>query len=925
MMNPTLLPAGTELPVALGVSTVLPSMDFETYSEAGYTQDPETGRVRGVGPQGKGGLPVVGTPVYAEHPSTEVLCLYYDLKDGKGRRGWAPSLPGLPDGVAYLPSGSVLQIGGAPVDLLQHIVSGGMIEAWNVTFEFWIWNMICVRRLGWPVLPFDQCRCAMAKSRRHSLPGALGQAARVLGTAEKDKEGTRLIQKLCRPITPTKHRLDRRWTPATAWDDFLQLYAYCDRDVETEDCAAARIPDLTPYELETWQLDQAINARGVQVDVAALDACLDVLGQTERKYTAELSRITGALVNSVSEVAKMLAFMHSGGWPMPDMKKDTVAEWLGTVTPGTACHRVLEIRAVLGAANVKKLRTLKLQISSDGRLRDQYAYCGADRTGRASAGGVQLQNITSKGPETCMCESCEMIFGYGDHLLELPDGGTPSCPRCGGFMFHVLNDWTVEAVEFAIADVVGSRSLDYIEKVWGDPIALLCGCLRGLFIAKEGHELVCVDFSAIEAVAAACLSRCQWRIDVFATHGKIYEMSAAKISGKPFEEILQHKIDSGRDHPLRKTVGKVAELASGYGGWIGAWKNFGADSFMDEEEMKSAILRWRDESPEIVDMWGGQFRWCGPGKWDYRPELFGLEGCAINAILHPGQCFSHIDITYGVFENTLFCRLPSGRFLKYHRPRLISADDKLRRGPAVQILFEGYNTNSQKGPVGWHIMETYGGRLFENCIAEGTLVLTQRGWVPIEDVRLSDKVHDGENLVEHEGSVNTGWHSCTSVDGVRLTPDHRMLAGDGWAAASERPQPLCTNKLAQYREDVPLLCSIAYWVWEHFLQQDTRMPTRDILNAGPLHRFVIKGVHGAIIVHNCVQAVSADLQFEGLGRCEARGYPIVMHTHDEGSAEMPLGAGSVEEMAEIMTERPSWASWWPLRAAGWRHRRYQKD
>ena len=146
LIDPTQLPVYSKIDVALGTSTVLPSMDFETYSEAGFTIDPVTGKVRGVTTQGKGGLPAVGTPVYAEHPSTEILCLYYDLKDGRGRRGW---LPGTPN----------------PTDLLEHIAGGGLIEAWNVTFEFWIWNMVCVRRLGWPVLTQNQCRCVMAQSR----------------------------------------------------------------------------------------------------------------------------------------------------------------------------------------------------------------------------------------------------------------------------------------------------------------------------------------------------------------------------------------------------------------------------------------------------------------------------------------------------------------------------------------------------------------------------------------------------------------------------------------------------------------------------------------------------------------------------------------------------------------------------------------
>lgn len=756
--------AGTRIAVGMGVSEVLPSFDFETYSEAGFVIDPHTGKVRGASSQGKGGLPVVGTPVYAEHPSTEVLCLYYNLKDGRGRQAWYPGTPN-------------------PQPLIDYILNGGLIEAWNITFEFWIWNMVCVRKYGWPPLPLTQCRCAMAKSRRHSLPGALGKAAKVLGTQLKDPAGNRLIQRLTRPHTPTKNRAAHRWTPQTAWEDFTALYQYCDQDTVAEDNASAHIPDLTPYELNTWLTDQTINARGVQVDVAALDAAIDILGQTERKYTMELSQITQGAVGSVSEVAKFGDWLTSQGCPLANMQKDTIAEALKRTDLPLVARRALEIRDTLGAANVKKLRTLKLQVSSDGRLRDQYMYCGADRTGRASAGGVQLQNITAKGPRTFRCGDCGKLFNFS-HTHP-----SPGCPRCGNFVdIDEQPEWTIEAVEQAIADVL-RRDLDHIEHVWGDPIALLCGCLRGLFIAREGHKLICVDFSAIEAVVAACLSRCQWRIEVFSGHGKIYEQSAANATGIPVEEILEYKRVNGMHHSARKTIGKVRELAGGYGGWIGAWKNFGADAFMTDDEIKQDVLKWRDESPEIVEMWGGQFRWCGPGKWDYVPELFGLEGAAINAILHPGKCFKHIDITYGVKDDILYCRLPSGRHLHYHKPRLVDAIDKLNRGPCFGITFEGYNSNSQKGPIGWHRMETYAGRLFENV----------------------------------------------------------------------------------------------------------------------------------------VQGVSADIQFEGLGRCEAAGYPIVMHTHDEGTAEVPLEQGSIDEMSAIMSERPAWASWWPLRAAGWTHKRYQKD
>jgi DNA polymerase len=777
------LPAGTMIAAGMRQSKVLPSIDFEVYSEAGYdlAPHPKSGLLtpKGVGSQGKGGLPVVGTPAYAEHPSTEPLCLYYDLKDGKGRRPWWLHGPG-------------------PADLLSYIANGGHVEAWNITFEFWIWNMIMVRRFGWPVLPLEQCHCAMAKARRFSLPGGLDATAKVLGSARKDEEGKKLIQKLCRPVKPTKAHPHYRWQMHEAWDDYQALGRYCDQDLVTEDDASARIPDLTDYERRTWLVDQTINARGVQVDVPALEACLRFLEQAEATYTRELQVLTGEAVMGASEVAKLIAWLRGQRCYAPSLEKDTVSDLLKRDDLTPPARRALELRQILGAANAKKLFTLRRQINSDGRLRDQYMYCGADRTGRWSAGGVQLQNITAKGPKSKTCRDCGRIVGKdcGHGAL----GDSALCPECGDDDWKVDSDWTVEAVEWALHDIQ-TKPFETVVQIWGDPVKLLSGCLRGLFIAKEGHEFVCCDFSAIEAVVAACVSRCQWRIDVFNTHGKIYEMSASKISGVPFEEMMAVKgfdtsqpewwkqKTTGHDHPLRKTLGKVAELASGYAGWLGAWKNFGADAFMNDDEIKQAILAWRAASPEIEEMWGGQFRWCGPGKWDYRPELFGLEGAAIAAILNPGQCFHVIDITYGVHDDVLYCRLPSGRFLHYHRPRLTSVPDKLNRGPAWQITFEGYNSNSTKGPIGWMVMDTYGGRLFENV----------------------------------------------------------------------------------------------------------------------------------------VQAISADIQAETLVRLEARGYSVVMHTHDEAISEVPIGWGSVEEMCAIMAERPTWASWWPIRAAGWRHKRYQKD
>lgn len=742
------------------------TLDFEVRSPAGWVIDEASGKVSS--PANKqGGLPLVGAPVWLAHPEAAVICLRYDFHDGRGVLRWWPGFA-------------------LPWDLIKHVSQGGICEAHNFTFEWRVWNLICMRRYGFPApLTLEQGRCSMAKARRYSLPGSLEKASEVLGLPGKDPEGKRLIGLLCRPNSKTKNR-PYFWRDITTDYPLIEaMDRYCGTDVTAEDALSARIPDLTPFEQRVWVADQYINARGVAVDVPAAAALLALFEQYEAQLTGALVELTGGAVTSVNEVATLGGWLAGVGCSVCSLDADAVTDTLKRDDIPESARRVLLIRKELAGANVKKLYTLLRQVSRDGRLRDQYAYCGADRTGRWSSGGVQLQNLTAKGPRTMVCEDCGLPFGVLSHTD--PAG----CPRCGAWMTKTAEEWTVDYAAQVIADALSlADDIAAFHRIWPDVTGAITGCLRALFVASDGHDLVCCDYSAIEAVVAACLARCQWRVDVFSTHGKIYEASAAKATGIPFEEIVAYKKTHGHHHPARKGVGKIRELAGGYGGWINAWKNFGAeDYFEDDEAIKRDVLKWREESPEIVQMWGGQYRWVGPGRWDYAPELFGLEGAAIASVLYPGRRHRYIDITYWVENDILQCELPSGRILYYHRPRLDPVEDRLNRGPSLRLSYEGYNTNPQKGPVGWMRRETYGGMLFENV----------------------------------------------------------------------------------------------------------------------------------------VQAAARDIQAEAMVRCEERGYPIVMHTHDELCAEVPEGRGSVEEMTAIMTERPSWAQWWPIRAAGWRGKRYQKD
>ena len=676
------LRAGYRAPSGCGYATVLPDMDFETYSEAGYVFDEEKNKWVSIVKQPPHGIGAVGAPAYAEHSSTEVLSMAYDLKDGIGKRLWLPCMPD-------------------PEDLIAHVLRGGLLEAHNSAFEYYIWNLVCVPTFGWPHLEYTQLRCSMAKARAFSLPGKLGQVAKILNaSALKIEDGKRLLNKFSKPRSPTKKDPRRRIRLEEDPKDAQKLYEYNIGDIEAEAAISLGLPDLSDFELQVWLLDQKINFRGVAVDVASIDNCIEIVNQATAKYTSELQELTDGCVKSINEIGNMKLWMENRGFIVDSLKAEDVDYFLEadpeallrghriTLQEWPIVRRVLELRKILGSASVKKLFAMKRRVSSDGRLRDLFAYCGADRTGRFSGKGPQPQNLPRQGPDVAVCDD---VNGCGNHYKSDLD----KCPWCStpGWAKNKTK-WGPEGVEDAL-DVMTYKNLSYVESVFGDPITTVSGCLRGLFVAGPGKDLICSDYSAIEAVCLAMLAGEEWRAEVFRTHGKIYEMSASKITGVPFDEFIKHKEEHGEDHPLRKSIGKIAELASGYQGGYGAWINFGADKYLTEKQIKDGIKAWRRESPSIVNFW------------------YALERAAISAIQNPGRCYGYRGISFGCKDDVLYCQLLSGRKLVYHQPRLHK--DLTPWGKEVlKITYMGWNSDHKKGPAGWMRLDTYGGKLCEN-------------------------------------------------------------------------------------------------------------------------------------------------------------------------------------------------------------------
>lgn len=636
----------------------------------------------------------MGAAVYSQHPTAEVLSCAYNLKDGTGPKMWFPDWAPPADLIAYL----LTYDPWAEPSYDQT----GIIEAHNSIFEVRFCLAVLAKRHGWPQLEIGQFRCSMAKARAHGLPGGLAALGEALGiTRGKDPEGKRLLDKFSVPQNPTKKngfvtRIHLDDDPG----DARKLFNYNARDIEAESESSALVPDLPPFELRYWQADQRINYRGVHCDRAAVNDCIAVLEQAFAKYNPELEAITGGMVPEASKVARLKDWLQNEHGIYTDtMDDDAINVLLKRKDLPDEAKRALQIRQLIGSASVKKVYAMARQITDSDRLCDMAIYHGA-RTGRDNGDGVQPLNMPKAGPPLKWCVSAGKPYRQD----------ATSCLHCGGLAcsaFGRRSGWEAEAVD-TVLQVMATRCLELVEYYFGNALLCISGCARGLFVAKPGHELLGVDYSSIEAVVAACISGEQWRVDAFMAGRDIYLESASRITGKSYDWYMAN---GGKKHPDRQAIGKPAELGLGFGGWVNAWYQFDDSGQYSEDEVKRLVMEWRNASPAIVEMWGGQVRG-KPWAPEYR-EYYGLEGAAIQALLHPGEEFSYNGITYFYEADRLYCRLLSGRHITYHKARLIPHS---KWEGLYSISFWGWNTNPKKGRIGWVPMELYGGLLFENVV-----------------------------------------------------------------------------------------------------------------------------------------------------------------------------------------------------------------
>ena len=582
-----------------------------------------------------------GVYVYAEHPDTNVWCVAYAIDDEPVKL-WVPGTP--------------IIMGDAAIDVdpkhdmpagIEYVIKGDYtIVAHNAAFERRIWTDILGPRYGWPIPRLEQWQCTMVMALALSLPASLKNATRAVGIDDGGKadEGHRLMLQMSQPRKPRKGE-----DPAATlwWDDAARIKRLCDvckKDVEDERELHKRLLALRPSEQRLWQLDQVINDRGVYVDDQLCTAALRVVETATGWLNDEMRELTGGSVSKTTNVNELSIWCREQGFPTESLDKEAIEDLLVRTDLTPVVRRVLEIRKEAAKAAVKKIDALVAGSSADGRARGLLQFHAAG-TGRWAGRRFQPQNI--KRP--------------------------------------ALSD-----VDGAI-DAVASGSADLVRLMYGEPLATVGDCLRGLIRAAPGARLYAADFSNIEGRIIAWLAGEQWKIEAFVAFDvgvghDIYHLTAGKILGKNPGDITKAE---------RQSHGKVPELALGFQGGVAAFqkmaKNYGVE--MTDDRAEEIKVEWRESHPNVCQFW------------------YDLEAAAKRAINARGSIQDIGAIRFRVAGSFLFMRLPSGRCIAYPYPCI-----KPKMTPwgemRDQVSYKGVDTFTHR----WTDCFAHGGLLFNNAV-----------------------------------------------------------------------------------------------------------------------------------------------------------------------------------------------------------------
>lgn len=587
-------------------------------------------------------LPKTGVYKYAESPNFEITLFAYAYDEEEVQ-------------IIDLTT-SVL-----PSSLIEDLRNPNIIkQAFNANFE-----RVCInaylRRILEDETPIEQWQCTSVLAGIAGLPMHLDGASKALGLdQQKDAAGKALIRYFAMPCKPTKTNGNRtRNMPSDSMEKWEKFMQYCKQDVVVERAIRNKLGyiKVSPEELALYHLDQAINDYGVLLDPKLVKNAISIDTNYREKLMNQAARITG--LDNPNSRAQLISWLGAETASTIDtLRKADIPELLKK-HEAASVQTVLNIRQELSKTSTAKYTTMEVAMCEDNRIRGLFQFYGANRTGRWAGRLVQPQNLPK------------------NFLVELD----------------------------AAREMVLANDAESLEFIFGNVPDTLSQLIRTAFVAGSNNRFMVADFSAIEARVIAWLANEKWRLEVFNTHGKIYEASASAMFKVPLE-----KIKKGNPEYTLRAKGKVAELACGYQGGTGALIRMGAlEGGLKEEELQPIVDAWRKASPNIVKLW------------------YDCENAAIEAMETGEKVHFQKNMSFHHANNTLFFTLPSGRQLAYYHPKLKDGGYGKK-----QIAFMGMDQVKKL----WCEQTTYSGKLIENatqavardCLAFAMLNLHKAGY-----------------------------------------------------------------------------------------------------------------------------------------------------------------------------------------------------
>lgn len=563
-----------------------------------------------------------------------------------------------------------------PDEILAALSDPGIIKwAYNASFErvcisIWLHRNYPQYFSGDYINP-SSWKCSMVWAAYNGLPFGLERVGAALGLEQqKLKEGRDLIRYFCNPCKPTKSNGGRTWNlPEHAPEKWELFKKYNQRDVEVEIQIQERLKNypVPDFIWDEYHLDQVINDRGIMIDRELVEQAIKIDEISNADLTAQMQKLTD--LENPNSVAQLKGFLSEKGIEADSLGKKDVAEMIKTAPPELV--EILQLRLQLAKSSVKKYQAMQNAACDDDRCRGMFQFYGASRSGRWAGRLIQLQNLPQ------------------NHLPDLKQARA----------------------------LVKAGDYEMVKMLYGNVPQILSELIRTAFIPAPGYKFIVSDFSAIEARVLSYLAGETWRSDVFKNNGDIYCASASQMFGVPVEK-------HGVNGHLRQK-GKIAELALGYGGSVGALKAMGAiEMGLAEEELQPLVSMWRESNPRIVQYW-----------WK-------VDTAVKTAIKE------HVPTQVGIVQffwksGMLFIELPSGRRLAYVKPRI--GENKFG-GESITYM----GTDAQKK---WNRIESYGPKFTENIVQAISRDILAYAMNTLKDYRIVGHVHD-EVIIEAPAEVS---------------------------------------------------------------------------------------------------------------------------------------------------------------------------